>query len=61
MNDKIAVIVHPYGVFEVKVIDQYGGVRQLSYSHDLGLALAQAASALGHPLVLPLSGPTTMF
>lgn len=61
MNDeKIVLIVSPYGGFEIRVKGA-SWERQISFSNDLGECLRFAASSLGYPLVLPISGLSTLF
>lgn len=58
--NKLALIAHPYGGFEVRAADEYGNSRQVAWSSDdVGACLQMAASVLGHPVVLPLSVPGT--
>ena len=55
----IAVIVKD-GRFEVQTIDEWKCCQVVAGSHELGECLKRAEAELGHPLVIPLSGPTTV-
>jgi hypothetical protein len=58
MPNRIALIVEN-GRFEVKVSDEWGGSFIAGQSSDLQECLAHAYIRLGHPLVIPISGPGT--
>lgn len=59
MNEKIALIVLRDGSFEVRGSIDGGSSYQVSWSQNIGECLSMAVNSLGHPLVLPLSGPNT--
>lgn len=59
MNAGIALIVSNYGSFALRVMDEYGGQREIAHSNSLEDCLRDAAINLGHPLVIPISGPNT--
>lgn len=58
MSEKLALVIQ-YGYFEVRRIDQWGGQSTVFRSPDLRECLAEASNMLGHPLVIPISGPNT--
>ena len=61
MNTRIALIVsgtsNPW--FKVVTMNEDREQRVLAEGYDLGRALFFASSSLGHPLVIPISGPET--
>lgn len=61
MNKKIALIVtnadNPW--FSVAIQDELGIMSIAASGPDLTMVFHQASCVLGHPLVLPLSGPET--
>jgi hypothetical protein len=60
MNTRIALVVDPSsGVFKVVASDEWGNRRTAGEGYELESVLRQSASVLGHPLVVPLSGPET--
>lgn len=60
MVEKIAIFVSPTSGFKVVVMDRFGGQRVVGqHSHILDECLIQAASSLGHDLIIPIAGPTT--
>lgn len=62
MADKrIALIVDQYGSFQVRTMDEDGYQRQVGYGENLEDCLRQAAMQLGHHLVIPVSGPDSVF
>jgi hypothetical protein len=58
MANRIALVVEN-GRFEVRVTDEWGGQIIVGQSSDLQQCLEHAYMRLGHPLVIPISGPNT--
>lgn len=57
--NKLGLIVNPDGSVEVREMDDYGNQRQVAWADNVGLCLQRAATALGYPVVIPISGPDT--
>lgn len=57
---KLGLIVNPDGSVEVREMDDYGGQRQVAWATDVGTCLQRAASALGYPVVISISGPADL-
>lgn len=58
MNERIALVVE-YGDFIVRVTDAWGNNRDIYRFSSLEECLRQAQMMLGHPIVIPISGPNT--